>query len=183
MQWIAASLAPLLPRNDMMCVVLGFYLVSLHSLVIARAEPVAIHCEPVRQQTNPFASPGTRWIAASLTLFSPRNDNMRVVLQPSTASLPTLSSRGRMPVAIHCVPVSEPHGPYAPIAYSGLPRLSLCSLLAMTRLICEFLIFPCLHPPCPDSTFYSYSIKQIIENSSNRRESNMPFDRLLTFII
>jgi len=147
---------------------------------------VAIHCEPVSEETNPSASPGTRWIAASLAPLSPRNDNIRLVLQPSTAHShhsTTLSSRGRMPVAIHCVPVSEPHGPYAPIAYSGLPRLSLCSLLAMTRLICEFLIFPSLHPPCPDSPFYSYSIKQIIENSSNRRESNMPFDRLLTFII
>ena len=35
---------------------------------------MAIHCEPVSEETNPFASLETRWIAASVTPFPPRND-------------------------------------------------------------------------------------------------------------
>ena len=46
----------------------------LPTFVIARAKPVAIHCEPLSEQTNPSAFPETRWIAASLAPLFPRND-------------------------------------------------------------------------------------------------------------
>ena len=39
---------------------------------------VAIHCEPVHEETNPSASLETRWIAASLAPFPPRNDNIKI---------------------------------------------------------------------------------------------------------
>ena len=70
-------------------------------LVIARAEPVAIHCEPVSEQTNRIVSLEIRWIAASSILSSSQLQNS-VVTEPHTPFLSTLSSRGRMPVAIHC---------------------------------------------------------------------------------
>ena len=53
-------------------------------LVIARAKPVAIHCESVSEPHSPFGSCETRWIAAS-SCRPPRNDNR------------VLSSRGRSP--------------------------------------------------------------------------------------
>ena len=147
---------------------------------------MAIHCEPVREQTNRIALSVRvhcmQWIAAS-----------SFVLLAMTKSCCNRTAHSHHSPPCHREGVSpwrSTVNQYAnrqtrppPSRHDGLPRLSLCSLLAMTRLICEFLIFPCLHPPCPDSTFYSYSIKRIIENNSNRRESNMPFDRLLTFII
>ena len=39
---------------------------------------MAIHCEPVSEQTNPSVSLETRWIAASLAPLSPRNDNIKI---------------------------------------------------------------------------------------------------------
>ena len=57
---------------------------------------MAIHCEPVSEQSTPFASFETRWIAASLTSFFSRNDNdvERIILKHKHA---LLSSRGRSP--------------------------------------------------------------------------------------
>jgi hypothetical protein len=52
------------------CVVLDWYTASLPYLVIARAKPVAIHCEEGSEETNPIASLETRWIAASSILSS-----------------------------------------------------------------------------------------------------------------
>ena len=40
-------------------------------------------------------------------------------------------------MAIHCESVSEQDSPYATIASSGLPRLSLRSFLAMTKIVLE----------------------------------------------
>ena len=61
------------PRNDK-------HLRTNTTLVIARAKPVAIHWSSVTEQTTPPASPETRWIAASLTPFPPRNDNIRTAI-------------------------------------------------------------------------------------------------------
>ena len=44
-------------------------------LVISRAKPVAIHCDPVSEELKPPLYSETRWIAASLALLFPRNDN------------------------------------------------------------------------------------------------------------
>ena len=81
---------------------------------------MAIHCEPrtVRiLRTRPLHTVDCR-------VFRFRS----LLAMTKLCILPlitTLSSRGRKPVAIHCEPVSEPYCPYAPIAYSGLPRPSL----------------------------------------------------------
>ena len=55
---------------------------------------MAIHCEPVSEQTNPSASRETRWIAASLAPLTPRNDKQCVVNDMHKKPLPILSSRG-----------------------------------------------------------------------------------------
>ena len=39
---------------------------------------MAIHWSSVTEQTNPFATPETRWIAASLAPLPPRNDNIKI---------------------------------------------------------------------------------------------------------
>ena len=87
-----------LPRNDMVCCPR-----TVHNpyFVIARAWPVAIHCELISEETSLNAFHETRWIAASDCRPS-RNDKMHVV--------------------------TEPHCPYASIAWSGLPRRTLAFL-------------------------------------------------------
>ena len=61
-RWIAASLPLVAPRNDSVCC--HPFTFSL-TLVIARAQPVAIHCEPVSEPHLLYAFFETRWIAAS----------------------------------------------------------------------------------------------------------------------
>ena len=39
---------------------------------------MAIHWDPVSEETNRSASPETRWIAASLAPLAPRNDNIKI---------------------------------------------------------------------------------------------------------
>ena len=63
----------------------------------------------------------------------PRNDKQCVFNEMGKKPLPTLSSRGRKPVAIHCEPVSEETSRSHQARHDGLPRPSLRSLLAMTR--------------------------------------------------
>ncbi|MDA8775472.1 hypothetical protein N9N13_07065 [Opitutales bacterium] len=61
---------------------------------------MAIHCEPVSEQTNPSASRETRWIAASLAPLTPRNDKQCVVNDMHkkqhclTFVIPRLKARG-----------------------------------------------------------------------------------------
>ena len=62
---------------------------------------MAIHWPSVSEPHFPYASFETRWIAASLTSFPPRNDTESVVI-----------ARAK-PVAIHCEPVSEQTNPSA----------------------------------------------------------------------
>ena len=106
---------------------------GVFTLVIARAKPVAIHCEQVSEETSRTHTLETGWIAASITSFTPRNDKVCLLSWNRTLHSNTLVIARAKPVAIHCDPVSEPYCPYVPIAYSGLPRQSLRSLLAMTR--------------------------------------------------
>jgi hypothetical protein len=44
--------------------------------------PVAIHCEPLNEPHTLVAFFETRWIAASLTSFPPRNDRVRCHREP-----------------------------------------------------------------------------------------------------
>ena len=89
-----------LPRNDMVCCPRTVHRFNPY-FFIARAWPVAIHCELISEETSLNASHETRSIAASDCRPS-RNDKMHVV--------------------------TEPHCPYASIACSGLPRRSLAFL-------------------------------------------------------
>jgi hypothetical protein len=120
------------PRVPFSYLVIDWYSALLPHHVIARAKPVAIHCEPENEETTPSASSETRWIAASLASLFPRNDIDRHLTEPPTSFPFILSSRGRKPVAIHCEEGSETHCRNAFIAYSRLPRPSLRSFLAMT---------------------------------------------------
>ena len=105
---------------------------------------MAIHCESVSEQTNPSASPETRWIAASLATLSPRNDKDRDTTEPHTAIPSTPCHReGVSPWRSTVSREAISHCPYAPIACSGLPRPSLRSLLAMTN-CAHYYFFPFL---------------------------------------
>ena len=105
---------------------------------------MAIHCESVSEQTNPSASPETRWIAASPATLSPRNDKDRDTTEPHTAIPSTPGHReGVSPWRSTVSREAISHCPYAPIACSGLPRPSLRSLLAMTN-CAHYYFFPFL---------------------------------------
>jgi hypothetical protein len=82
------------PRLPFSYLVIDWYSALLPHHVIARAKPVAIHCEPENEETTPSASSETRWIAASLASLFPRNDKDRHVTEPPTSFPFILSSRG-----------------------------------------------------------------------------------------
>ncbi|MBL6827108.1 MAG: hypothetical protein ISQ76_01475 [Opitutales bacterium] len=69
-RWIAASLAPLLPRNDK-------HDAPYHSLVFARAKPVAIDWPSLPGQRNPPAFPPRRDGLPRRPFCPTRNDKMR----------------------------------------------------------------------------------------------------------
>ena len=98
---------PFVPRNDKVMSQNTTDISSpLH--VIARAKPVAIHCEPISEPTKP-----ERFTSRPDGLprpFVPRNDN--VVSQNTTDISSPLRVLARAePVAIHCAPGSEPTNP------------------------------------------------------------------------
>ena len=60
-------------KSEKKALIVPHLITYLTTLVIARAKPVAIHWEPVSEETNPPAYPETRWIAASLAKTIPLN--------------------------------------------------------------------------------------------------------------
>ena len=98
---------PFVPRNDNV-VSQNTTNISSPQRVIARAKPVAIHCEPISEPTKP-----ERFTSRHDGLprpFVPRNDN--VVTQNTTdISSPLRVLATAQPVAIHCTPTSEPTNP------------------------------------------------------------------------
>ena len=99
---------------------------------------MAIHCVTVHEQTNRIVSPETRWIAASLTSFSPRNDKcVCSVLKPHTEFLsPPVIARAESPWRSTVLQYTNRLTGSSPPRHDGLPRLSLRSLLAMTKCVC-----------------------------------------------
>ena len=98
---------PFVPRNDNV-VSQNTTNISSPQRVIARAKPVAIHCDPRSEPTKP-----ERFTSRHDGLprpFVPRNDN--VVTQNTTdISSPLRVLATAQPVAIHCTPTSEPTNP------------------------------------------------------------------------
>ena len=69
---------------------------------------MAIHCEPVSEETSrPRALADTMDCRVSRFRSFLAMTKSYVVTEPYTLTPPTLSSRGRKPVAIHCEPVNE----------------------------------------------------------------------------
>jgi hypothetical protein len=94
--------------------------------------PVAIHCEPASESTNPDTrTPRHDGLPRP---FVPRNDN--VVSQNTTdISLPLGVLARAKPVAIHCEPRNEPVKPDTRISrHDGLPRQTEV-FLAMTECV------------------------------------------------
>ena len=89
------------PRNDKDRVVTEPQTAIATHLVIARAEPVAIHCEPLTEPHCPYASIASSGLPRQSLPFLPRNDKLRLVIARAE------------PVAIHCEPVSEQTNPSA----------------------------------------------------------------------
>ena len=83
---------------------------SVSPLVIARAQPVAIHCAPRSEPTNPER-------------FTSRHDGLprqTIVLLAMTECVVIARAK---PVAIHCAPRSEPVKPDTRTSrHDGLPR-------------------------------------------------------------
>ena len=89
---------PLPPRNDKECV------------VIARAKPVAIHCDPVSEETSRTCNSKHDGL--------PRPSLRSLLAMTTLCSLPFLSPpchrEGRKPVATHFATASGSHPPNAP---------------------------------------------------------------------
>ncbi|MFL2914389.1 MAG: hypothetical protein ACJZ64_07115 [Opitutales bacterium] len=98
---------PFVPRNDNV-VSQNTTDISSPLHVIARAQPVAIHCAPISEPAKPERRSSRH--DGLPRLFVPRNDN--VVSQNTTdISSPLRVLARAQPVAIDCTPGSEPINP------------------------------------------------------------------------
>ena len=108
------------------CVVLDWYTASLPHLVIARAKPVAIHCESV---SEPHCS--NAFIACSglprPSLRSFLAMTWCVVLDWYTPSLPQIVIARAKPVAIHCEPEHDETTRPRDARQDGLPQRTIDS--------------------------------------------------------